>query len=485
MKSSGSPKIIAVAGPKGGCGKTILSAGLARVLASQGNHVLLVDLDQFGQNAAFSLDVTPDEVAIENTPPMSVRAYSNNDNIVNDCPASGHQPLTLRRTPYKTLSLTSPPLDDIPALIERFRTYQTDIVIVDMAPRYHFADIFDAADQAILVATPEPASIFSATQWIRYVISNRFVEDHILAAACQGPSWRFDSALSQLPENLHTRFLNSVTSKQIHFVLNQRREGSEITQAQALCHAWSVLLGPDVRFLGSLHFEERRWFYTRKFTPDDPLAQEESIRSELETIAHLLTAHDFPKRPCLALAQPLRDARDFLTLAQDEEPRHAYRRLYEGYRRENGLVSWAVPPDFLRKMMNSLDAAWQHLHHELTHSQETPCVSKPKISSVDAPPKNLPAVTRRLSGTFARVSDYNPEHSELNAGQWLRAARENTGTSIPELACKTRIPIKILDQIENRDIKNITPSHLQAFLFEITKALGLPLDEVRTKFGFK
>ncbi len=480
MKLNGTPKIIAIAGPKGGCGKTTLAAGIARVYASQGFRVLLVDLDQFGQSDAFALNMTPEDVAIDDTPSMPVRAYSNDEEDINDCSAPGRQPLAMRRTPFANLWLTTAAPGDVSSFIDLLRATKSDIVIIDMVSGYRYADVFDAADVGVLVANPEPASIFEATQWIRYVISHRFNDDPLLSPCCHGPSWRFETSYRDVPENLTPRFLNSVISRRICFVLNHRREGSENTQAQALCHAWSVFLGCDVRFAGSLHFEERRWFFTRKFTPDDPLAQEDSIQSELEQIASTLDANDFPARPCLAMAQPLRDARDFLTLEPNEEPRHAYRRLYEGYRRENGLVAWGLPHDFVRRMMNSLDAAWQHLHHEATHASTSimPAVETPSVSE-------LPPVTRRLSGTFADLRSYQPGSSDLNAGQWLRAARENTHTTISTLAFKTRISPKILEQIENRDVDRIPATYLQAYLFEIAKALDLPLPEVRAKFGFK
>jgi pilus assembly protein CpaE len=52
-------QIIAVTGPRGGCGKTVLSTNLAVALASEQEKVALVDLNLWGGDIAMLLDLTP------------------------------------------------------------------------------------------------------------------------------------------------------------------------------------------------------------------------------------------------------------------------------------------------------------------------------------------------------------------------------------------------------------------------------------------
>lgn len=480
-------KLIAIAGPKGGCGKTTLAVGLAQTLASLDKTVCIVDLDPYGQNAAFALNLQPDIKSFEDTPAVANSAQLGTF----ACAYSGVPPICMRKTTTKNVwcAVISP---DEPLFFERLKTCNCQYIILDMPAGYRNASIFDAADIPILVATPEPASIYEATQWLRYLAETRLQDDPLSVFMSPKGAWLFDDVFRALPDEFHQRFKQILANHRAFFVLNCRREGSEITQSDALCHAWWRLLGTDIRPLGTLRYEERRWFFTRRFSSDNPLEQDDSMQPDLDQIAGKIIADQWPERPCGAIISPVIDPKQFLTVDNDEEPRHAYRRLYEGYRRENALVTWAVPAERISTLMTQLEAAWQHLHNEAV----TPSPAAPQTISMSAKVNeilesastnnsSLPSVTRRLSGAFAAVAAYDPQDCEANAGDWLRACRERAGITLPFLAMKTRISPKTLDNLEKTEIASYSPSHLQAYLFEIAKVLDLPLDELRRKFGFK
>jgi hypothetical protein len=127
--------------------------------------------------------------------------------------------------------------------------------------------------------------------------------------------------------------------------------------------------------------------------------------------------------------------------------------------------------------MTQLEAAWQHIHNE---SSVIP------IDATPVPTRIAPQyASRRLADRFSAISGYEPSQSDVNAGDWLRLCRENMGMTTAMLAVKTRISTRILEQIERRELDAFSSAHLQAYLFEIAKALSLPLDEVRNKFGFR
>ncbi len=478
------PQIIAIAGPKGGCGKTTLAVGLAQTLAERHKTVCLVDLDPYGQNATFALRLTPDIQSLNQTParPMAAVGNSIDDDFDENDDASV---LKSRRTyiPCLRYAILEP---ETPDLFERICALHADYVILDMPSGFRNASIFDDADISILVSTPEPASIFEATQWLHYVIESRLHNDNANIPIHNPGSWYFENIYRQLNVNEAKRFENAVASYRTFFVLNGRREGSEITQADALCHAWWRFIGADVRPLGTLRYEERRWFFTRQFSPDDPLAQDDSMQDDLNLIADRILADQWPARPCGATLSPVIAPQVFLTVRNEEEPRHAYRRLYEGYRRENSLVSWTFPRELIQMTMTQLDAAWQQIHNEkdAAGSSHLPSNSRAIETPVLTNTGSIPtSMTRRLSETYA-AAVYDPQQCEPNAGDWLRACRERVGISLPTLAMKTRIAPKNLDLIEKTQIASIAPAYLQGYLFEIAKVLDLPLDELRRKFGF-
>lgn len=472
------PTIIAIAGPKGGCGKTTLAVGLAQTLTQRNKSVCIVDLDPYGQNATFALHLDP---VFQTAKQIAEKDF---ENALNDF--ENIKPIEPRKTYIPLLSYIA--LDpNTPDFFEPLCSLQCDYVILDMPAGFRYAQIFDDADFSILTATPEPASIFEASQWLHYIIDARLANDVIHNSIPAHGNWTFNDVYHQLNEDEAKRFEAVVSSYRIFFVLNQRREGSEFTQSDALCHAWWRYLGTDVRPLGSLRFEERRWFFTRQFSTDDPLNQDDSMQDDLDKIVDKILANQWQSRPCGATVSPILNATTFLTTQPDEEPRHAYRRLYEGYRRETSLVSWAFSHERIQTVMNQIDAAWTHIHNENNPGSShlpaaTPkSVDQPVLTSTGSVPTSM---TRRLSETYAAAS-YDPGDCEPNAGEWLRACRERVGMSLPMLAMRTRIAPKNLDLIENTQIQNILPSYLQGYLFEIAKVLDLPLDELRRKFGFK
>ena len=460
-----SAHILVVAGPKGGCGKTTFATSLARGLASCNKKCLLVEMSSAMRSAAMALNIPAEAL------------YADDGRAVSEAGAQeeGGKQGAILATPYERLDYTTAASNADEHDIATWKAAQYDHIIVDLPPGMSCENLIFAADMVFLLAIPEPDSIYACSAWLRHILEIRLREAGFEAYLT--PNWSYNDLLEALPEDRVADLEHAVMARRVCFVLNARREGSEEHQSDALCHAWGRYFGADVRWMGSLRFEERRWFYARRCTNDDPLLQEDSIQSEVAQIAARVLAPNFEKRRCLGSLHAIRHASEFLTIAPDEEPRHAYRRLYEGYRRDNGIVSWAIPADVIRTTMTQLDAAWQHIHNE---SSGIP-LDQPHPVSQPATPR----VSRRLAGSFSVVAGYEPAQSDLNAGTWLRTHRENMGMTIAMLAVKTRISTRILEQIERRELASFSPTHLQAYLFEIAKALSLPLDEVRAKFGFK
>ncbi len=460
-----SARILAIAGPKGGCGKTTFATSLARGLASCNKKCLLVELSSAMRSAAMALNIAPEAFVSEDG-----RAFA--DFLQED---ESKPNLKTMATPYERLDYAMVSQDSLENEITAWNAASYDYVIVDLPPGVSCTELILTADMVFLLAIPEPDSIYACTAWLRQILEIRLRDAGFEASLT--PNWCYQDVFQALSEDRMADFDHAIMARRVFFVLNARREGSEDHQSDALCHAWGRYLGADVRFMGSLRFEERRWFYARRCSTDDPLLQEDSIQSEVAQIAAHVMAPNDEKRHCLGSLHAIRHSTEFLTVAPDEEPRHAYRRLYEGYRRDNGIVSWAIPADVIRTTITQLDAAWQHIHNE---SSGIPLEPQHPASQ-----PATPRVTRRLAGSFSVVSGYVPSQSDLNAGTWLRVCRENMGMTVAMLAVKTRISTRILEQIERRELESFSPTHLQAYLFEIAKALSLPLDEVRAKFGFK
>lgn len=465
-------RILVISGPKGGCGKTLFATSLARALAACNKPCLLVDMSSALHSSAIALNMRPEVFSSANAR-LSSSTWGDAARVQPVSRSEGG--LSVFPTPYASLDYMADVPDMDESRITSLKNAPYEYIVVDMPPGIVCPEILYAADMAFLLATPEPDAIYACTQWLRQMLENRLVREGF--GSCLEEDWSYPEILRATGGHRAADLEYAVMARRVFFVLNGRREGSEDYQSDALCHAWGCYLGADVRWMGSLHFEERRWFYTRRCSSDDPLLQDDSIQAEVMQIANKVMSPNFEKRRCLGSLNAIRNAVEFLTVAPDEKPRHAYRRLYEGYRRDNGLVSWGIPEDLIRMTMTQLDAAWQHIHNGSS-------VIPFELPQPVAPTPDF-RVSRKLADNFSAVSDYEPSQSDLNAGSWLQQCRENAGMTVAMLSVRTRISPRLLEQIERRELSSFSPAHLQAYLFEIAKALALPLDEVRKKFGFK
>ena len=165
-------------------------------------------------------------------------------------------------------------------------------------------------------------------------------------------------------------------------------------------------------------------------------------------------------------------ARQFLGAGSPEEARQLYRLLWEGYRRENGLVANVMSRENIAHIIAQLEIAYRH-------SENEPNNAETNVNSAC----EVPAVTRSFSTAFAASGSFNPNKCQNNAGAWLKEQRELACYSIEQLALKTRISSKIIENLESCTIDTIPAPRLQAYLFEIAKLLGLNFDEVKEKFG--
>jgi hypothetical protein len=325
------------------------------------------------------------------------------------------------------------------------------------------------ADLPILLADPEPASIQLATLWLRQICI-RFVEirEPECAPYIVPPNdWVFISAYQNMPTTLQPRFAKAIESFRGLFLLNRRRENSEILQSQALCHAWGMLLGLNIRFAGSLQFDERRWFFARQLADVSLFKREDPVVHECdEIIRNRLNMEHFVMQTCLPLLSAQQQPRQYLRVETADEARQVYRQLWEGYRRDNGMVAQILPPEMVSEIIAQLDIA--HRRAELDPETEIQSVS------------HAPAAIRSHSAElrFAAGSCFP------DAGNWLAEKREALGITRPQLALKSRIPQKVIEKLEQRDLSGLTPARLEAYLVEIAKVLGIDPAEIRHKFGF-
>lgn len=147
------PRCIAIAGRKGGVGKTTITCGLAAIFANRGRRVLVVDLDP-QSNAAFALGVDP---AAPGTAAFLTGGAT--PVAVQNCPNLSVLPGGPGLTESKVQRLHPEDLADALAKIPN-----TDLVICDCPPGIEYLERLGltAADTAFVVADAHPFAALGA-----------------------------------------------------------------------------------------------------------------------------------------------------------------------------------------------------------------------------------------------------------------------------------------------------------------------------------
>lgn len=150
----GGLRVIAIAGGKGGVGKTVLAVNLAVELARRGDRVLLIDADIGAANAHLLLGVFPDagirDVAGGRVPIEDALFETTAGPTL--LSGLGHEIESETLDDCETLAL----LGALDSIGERF-----DAVVIDTSAGVGDNALFfaGAADEVVLVTTPEPTAL--------------------------------------------------------------------------------------------------------------------------------------------------------------------------------------------------------------------------------------------------------------------------------------------------------------------------------------
>ncbi|HJU82765.1 MAG TPA: MinD/ParA family protein [Holophagaceae bacterium] len=155
-------RVMAITSGKGGVGKTNVVAGLALALAGLGQRVVIVDAD-FG---LANLDIL-----LGLNPPHTLESVLRGDRILEEVIVEG--PLGVRIVPASSGIQELTRLDDAAELrlvqgLQRVAE-GADWVLIDTAAGVHdsVVKLLMAAQQVLLVATPEPASLVDAYAMVK------------------------------------------------------------------------------------------------------------------------------------------------------------------------------------------------------------------------------------------------------------------------------------------------------------------------------
>lgn len=267
-------KLWVVGSGKGGVGKTFVSTSLAISLTKLGHNVVIVDLDLSGANVHTALGLNPSH--------MNVRHFFE---------ASKSLQELVIPTPFAKLSYvqgfwdswvpTDFTSDQIQRLIPELKTLRADFVIVDLgagAMAGHL-DLFKAADEKILVSSPEPSSIEKTYRYLEAYVCNTLKEDAVpdawnellstLRQHRQGSLNRPFSFKNYLrsQNGFQYSFFESLSTKPVRLIVNGARnqENSELGfSIKSVCFKYYDL---SIDYAGSIDFDNAVWQAARVREP--------------------------------------------------------------------------------------------------------------------------------------------------------------------------------------------------------------------------
>jgi flagellar biosynthesis protein FlhG len=167
MRSSGAtsegPRVWAIGGGKGGIGKTVVASSLAVAFAHRGRRCVVVDADLGGANMHTVLGVSRPPRTLSN---FLRRQVASLEEVACATPIPN---LRLVSGAYAVFDAANPHHTQKLKLLRHLRNLEADEIFIDLSAgsSFNVLDFFLAAQNGILLVTPEPTSIENAQQFLK------------------------------------------------------------------------------------------------------------------------------------------------------------------------------------------------------------------------------------------------------------------------------------------------------------------------------
>jgi len=294
------PKILAIAGGKGGVGKSFITANLGMALAKTGRRVVLVDMDLGGANLHTYLGLGQIDTSISNF-------FTSPGNSINDLISDTNIPhLGLISGSTSTLNIANLKYFQKTKIIRNLPRIETDYVIVDLGAgtAYNTIDFFLAANCGVVTITPDPASIENTYRFIKSVFMRKLkfaqisgdvqrLTQRILIQHHTGGR-RIRTLAGFLAETGKSdpagaaRVKAELEGIRLQLIVNQVDKPADIEIGHSFKMACRSYFGINIDYVGHLYHDDtvlRALRSKRPFLMDNPRTR---LSASLERIAHAM-----------------------------------------------------------------------------------------------------------------------------------------------------------------------------------------------------
>jgi flagellar biosynthesis protein FlhG len=264
-------EIWCVGGGKGGIGKTLLTAALGWQVARMGRRVVLVDVDLGGANLHTCLGVPPPTLTLGDFIQRRVEK-------IEDVLVETIQPGLRLISGASDLGAANINYQQKTRILNKIRSLDVDVVLIDLGTAYNILDFFLLADQSILTVVPEPTSIENGYRFIKSALFRRLrraakgvgVQEIVEQAFDQKNPLGIKNPLDLLgavekedPEEAEV-LRREIAAFQPRFVVNQVRSPVDASVGHQLVLACARHLGLRATYAGYVDYDDAVWRCVRQ-----------------------------------------------------------------------------------------------------------------------------------------------------------------------------------------------------------------------------
>jgi flagellar biosynthesis protein FlhG len=499
--------VVAIAGGKGGVGKSLVAANVGIFLATLGKRVILVDASFGAPNLHIFAGVPRPARSLS-------EALAANGPALADLAVATHVPgVRLIGGVYDPPWVANPGPTDVRVIAEQLHELPADWVVVDLGAGIASAtlELFLEAEIHLLVAVPDPTSIELMHRFVRAAF-HKSLERRGLGHLGQLPRLephhdREGGAPSALDVYLAAVAAGSdevpalreaILGFAPHLVINSARSKSDMELGRAVASAARRRLGTPIRYLGHLEYDEAVWASTRRRRPLLIEHPETRIAKCFERVARGLLAvrgandssglrlHDEDVLPSDSHYELL----EVPPTASFEDIRRANRRIRDIYGTESIAVSGLYDPASLEAVHRRLDLAYTTLMDAAKRKEYDGELFPDGVPMPVNPPSETAPIARAPTNkpddpaTLAARPPMPPIGPRTEfTGPLLRQIREAVGVELREIAERSKIGMAYLQALEGEVFAKLpAPVYVRGFLAEYARALGLDAERVKQTY---
>ena len=492
------PRVVAIAGGKGGVGKSLVAANVGIFLATLGKRVVLVD-GSFGAANLHIFAGVPrpqrslSEALVEGGPALVELAVPT------------HVPgVRLVGGVYDPPWIADPGPERVRRIADQLRQLPADWIVLDLGPGLTSPtlELFLEADIAIAIAVPDPTSIELMHRFIKAAFLKKLERAGQLHLAQRKRPAEYEGGTPS-PLEIYlaaleagddvTELRAAILSFAPHLVINSARSKSDMELGRAVASAARRRLGVPIRYLGHLEYDEAVWASTRRRRPLLIEHPETRIAKCFERVARGLLAI----RPASTDGDVLPSDSHYELLevpptASFEDIRRANRRIRDIYGAESIAISGLYDPITLEAVHRRLDLAYTTLMDAAKRKDYDmelfPDGVPMPVTPIEHPGAPVPAARPVAKAEDPATLAARPPMPAISpetvfTGPLLRQIREAIGVELREIAERSKIGMAYLHALEGDVFAKLPAAvYVRGFLAEYARALGLDAERVKQTY---